>query len=168
MKNLTVNEVMKIANVSHATALQIVEGFLDTKKIYTERGEFAKYAVHFFTNKFNATWVEGNNAPKGGRRGEFVIMVSYNESYNEFAQKLIEADDAKGYMRKELEEKRKVAIAAMNIEDDERIKFVSITSNMSTTQAKKTAHNFAARKLGFYSVEGRDKFLQLLKTSKQN
>ena len=168
MKNLTVNEVMKIADVSHAVAHQIMYGFLDTKKIYTERGEFAKYAVHFFTNKFNATWAEGNDAPKGGKSGEFVIMVSHNKSYIEFAQKLIEADNAKGCMRKELEEKRKAAIDAMNIEEDERIKFVSMTLNKSITQVKKTAHNFAAKKLGFYSVEGRDKFLQLLKTPKQN
>lgn len=168
MKNLTVNEIMKIADVSKATAYQIDLGFFDTKKIYTERGDFANYAVKFFTKKFNATWVKGNDAPRGGKRWKHLIMVTHDESYNEFAQKLIEADNAKGLMLKEREEKRKAAIAAMNIEEEERIKFISMASNLSTTQAKKTAHNFAARKLGFYSVKGRDKFLQLLQMSKHN
>lgn len=168
MKNLTNDEVMKLANVSLAVAYQIDKGFLETKKIYTHLGDYANYAVHFFTKKFKAIWVKGNDAPRGGKRGNYLIMVSHDISFNEFAQKLIEADNAQGVISKELAEKKKQAVAAMNIEDDERLKFLSKTLNMSTTQAKKTAHHFAAKKLGFYSTMGRDKFMQVLKMSKQN
>lgn len=163
MKNYKNTDLFaKEFKISKAFAIEIVwHSFLDEKKIYLNRGNYASSTIGFLAKNFGAIFERGNDAPKGGKRGAFVIMTSWNSEFDKFANQIIKRDEEIGQEALQREIEKTKALDSMMISEEEKNKFIEKTTGLSNKQARKIAHNFAAKKLGFYSTEGMKKFMEL-------
>jgi hypothetical protein len=161
MKTITVQQVMTLAKCSKSTAIEIVYSFLfENRRVYLNKKNNATATIKWLTKNFDAKFTNGNDAPRGGKIGEYVDFTA-NSKFDEL-QKLILEKDSEIYIAKE---KSKIInqemVNAMVISETEKTNFLEKTKDLSNKQARKIAHNFAARKLGFYSNQAKDMFMNL-------
>ena len=161
MKALSKESVIKLAKCSNSTALEIIyHNLLEDKKLYVNRKNNANATIKWLEKNFDAKFTKGNDAPRGGKIGEFVTFTT-NEKFNELAE-LINNKDIE---LKEFQKNKKIAeqklINEMVISENEKTKFLEKTKDLSNKKSREIASNFAGRKLGFYSNEARDKFMSL-------
>ncbi len=134
----------------------------DTRKIYTHRGNYATATMAWLTKHFHVIFTEGNDAPRGGKNGNYVTFEP-NQAWLEFvadykASKQKASDDVAT-----AKAERIAKVEAMTISEQTALTFRSkIEGLTSRKQIRKVANLMAASKLGFYSSEGRDKFMQLV------
>jgi hypothetical protein len=151
-------------NISIPTcvASELNNNLANTCKIYTHRGNYATATMAWLQRHFGVIFTEGNDAPRGGKRGNYVTFAP-NQAWLEFvadykASKQKAADDATA-----AKAERMAKVEAMTISEQTAQTFRSkIEGLTSRKQIRKVANLMAASKLGFYSSEGRDKFMQLV------
>lgn len=161
MKNVSTQQVINFAKVSKSTAIELVYSDLHlTKKLYTNRGNNATATINWLKKNFNAQFTTGNDAPRGGQRGNYVTFET-NEKFEKFAQSLTELDAKIGNEQSQIALEKNQAIEAMVISDAEKAKYLTKVEGLSNKKARKEAHKFAAKKLGFFSTEGMKKFFEL-------
>jgi hypothetical protein len=161
MKTLSYHSVMNIAKCSKSTALEIIyHDLLETKKLYLYRGNNANATINWLTKNFAAKFTKGNDAPHGGVAGTFVTFTA-NEKLNNLIKLINDADADLIKQTKERKIKQQTAINNMVISESERVSFLEKTKDLSNKKARQIAHNFAGRKLGFYSNDGMQKFFDL-------
>ena len=98
-------EVMNFAKVSQSTAIELSWNNLHTKhKLYTDRGNNARVTINWLSKKFGITnFVKGNDAPKGGKNGNFVTFEP-TEAFKDFTQSILDFD-----AQKEIEHQESIA-----------------------------------------------------------
>jgi hypothetical protein len=166
MKNLTTTQIQKLTGASTSMAIEIkYNGFLENLKIYTNKGNYANHTIAFCEKKFNATFEYGNDAPRGGKNGNYAVMVNYNvKAVKAFKAALVDADNKAGEEANAIAIDKANKLRTMIITDAEAQLFLSKIEGLSNKQARKVAHNFAAKKLGFYSTDGMAAFFSLSKS----
>jgi hypothetical protein len=134
----------------------------DTCKVYTHRGNYATATMAWLQRHFGVIFTEGNDAPRGGKRGNYVTFaptqawIDFVADYKSSKQKA--ADDAAT-----AKAERMAKVEAMTISEQTAQTFRSKIQGLSSRkQIRKVANLMAASKLGFYSSEGRDKFMELV------
>lgn len=161
MKTLSTQTVMRLANCSKSTAIEIVySNLLETKKLYLNKKNNSTATKKWLVKNFDAKFTEGNDAPRGGKTGDFVTFT-VNDKFDDLVT-LINNEDVKlknFTALKKIEQQE--AINSMVITEEEKTKFLEKTKNMSNRQARQIAHNYAGKKLGFYSNLAKDKFMDL-------
>lgn len=163
MKTLNAQYFATNFKINKHFALEIVySNFFESKIIRTDRGNYAASTINYLKKKFNAVFSEvQNDAPKGGKRGNFVKMLSADPSFEVFQNAVIAEDDRIIFESEKRKQLQNEAVQNMIISEEEKRKFLEKTTNFSNSQRRKTAHNYAAKKLGFYSTAGMDKFYDL-------
>jgi hypothetical protein len=161
MKTITVNQVMNLAKCSKSTAIEIVYRLLfEKRRVYLNKKNNATATIKWLTKNFDANFTAGNDAPRGGKIGDYVDFTA-NSKFDEL-QKLILQENAKLAFAKEKTTKvNQEMVNAMVISESEKINFLEKTKDLSNKKARIVAHNFAARKLGFYSNQAKDLFMNL-------
>lgn len=161
MRTITIEQIKEIAKCTHCTAVEVKYcDILEKCKLYTDRGNNSRATMNWLS-KHDVEFTYGNDAPRGGKIGNFVsfkmtdkLAVVKNALDIKDAQLTIIAD--------EKEAARDAAIEAMVITEEEANKFIQKVTGLSNKHARKIAHNMAAAKLGFYSKGGRDRFMHLI------
>lgn len=153
--------ISKQMKVSYSTAVSIRYGFFENFVIYKNRGNNSSNVVANFKKHFDAIFESGNDAPRGGKNGDFYKMVSCDKvKFNEFVEKLEKLNNAVVLETEKRKENQQKAINNLNFSVEEISKFKSKIYNQSNRTAKKIANNFVAKKLGFYSLDGVAKLLK--------
>jgi hypothetical protein len=161
MKSLSNQQVIKLAKCSNSTALEIIcANLLESKKLYLNKKNNSSATIKWLEKNFDAKFTKGNDAPRGGKAGEFVTF-EVNCNFEKLVNLISEADAEciKNNEAKKAEQQK--AINNMVISETEKQSFLLKTKDMSNRKAREIAHNFAAKKLGFYSNQAKDKFMEL-------
>jgi len=161
MKTLSSQSVMQLAKCSKSTALEIIyHDLLESKKLYLNRRNNSTATIKWLEKNFEAKFTNGNDAPRGGKIGEFVTF-EVNSNFNDLVLLITQKDSefVKETASRKAEQQK--AIDAMVISEAEKQSFLEKTKDMSNKKARQIAHNFAGRKLGFYSNQAKDKFMAL-------
>lgn len=167
MKALSTQTVQELAKCSKSTALEIIySDILETKKLYLNKKNNSSATMKWLERNFSAFFTYGNDAPRGGKTGDFVTFTfttSGEEKFNSFVS-TINSENAK-LLKRQNESKisNQAKVEAMVISETEKQNFLAKTTGMSNKSAKAVAHSYAGRKLGFFSNEGKDKFMDLRK-----
>lgn len=161
MKALNTQTVMQLAKCSKSTAIEIVyNDLLESKKLYLNRKNNSTSTIKWLEKNFDAKFTNGNDAPRGGKFGDFVTFTTNNNFetlvslINQEESSFVEASEKRSA-------EQNAAVQGMVISEAEKQNFLEKTKDMSNKKARTVAHNFAARKLGFYSNEAKDKFMNL-------
>lgn len=129
MKNLTVEKLMSELNISKSFANVIrYTSFVETGIIYTNQGYNAPSAIKYLEKNCNVTFKSGNDAPKGGKWGNFVQVIETQE-YKDFIIRVLELNHLANVQAEAIEVKRK-----------EKISSFEITPEMIEIYKKKTDH----------------------------
>jgi|688.fasta_scaffold577731_3 hypothetical protein len=161
MRTLSSQEIIGLAKCSKATSLEIIyHDLLETKKLYLNRKNNSYATVKWLEKNFDANFTHGNDAPRGGRIGEYVTFTT-NSKFDELALLVNSKNDEKAHAIAESKSKNQKAVDLMVISEKEKASFLERTEGLSNKKARAIAHNFAGRKLGFYSNDAKDKFMNL-------
>lgn len=157
------SKIQQIAKCSKNIAINIKYslGLNCTGLLYTNRGNYADSTKRWFEKNFDVTFERGNNSPKWGKNGEFIKIVESTEKLKSFVELLQNEEQKILTETAEREEKKNKALELMVISDEEKNKFIAKTAGTSNKRKRQIAHNFAGRKLGFYSTEGMKKYFEL-------
>ena len=160
-KSLRVSEVMEMAKCSKSTAIEIVyTDILESKKLYLNRKNNSTATVKFLEKNFEAKFTKGNDAPRGGKFGDFVTFTT-NDKFDELAKAILGRNEERANEIEARKVEETKAVNEMVITEEEKNKFLEKTKGMSNKSAKAIASNFAGRKLGFYNNIAKDKFMAL-------
>lgn len=162
MITASVSQIQQLLKCSNSAAKEFRYADLHkNRKIYLNKGNYAKTTIAWLVKHYDIIPQPGNDAPKGGVKGDYVFF----EETPKFKTLviLLEEFDAEVVKRnKEGSEVRAKQINDMVISEEEKQKFLQKTKGLSNKQARKVAHNYAAKILGFYSTDGMQKFYKLL------
>lgn len=86
---ITTQSIEVLFKVTPSVSLQLVYNDLHIyRKLYTNRGCNARAVINWLNKEFGInTFVKGNDAPRGGKFGDFVTFES-NEAFEKFAQSI--------------------------------------------------------------------------------
>jgi len=90
MKSFITTQSLEVAfKVTPSVSLQLAYNDLHIyRKLYTNRGCNARAVINWLTKEFGInTFVKGNDAPRGGKHGDFVTFDT-NEAFDKFAQSI--------------------------------------------------------------------------------
>ena len=161
MKTLSSQTVMQLAKCSKSTAIEIIYcNLLESKKLYLNKKNNSTSTIKWLEKNFDAKFTKGNDAPRGGKIGDFVTFT-VNKKFNELLELITKTDLSKknADLYKKIQQQK--AIDAMVITELEKQSFLEKTKNLSNKKAREVAHNFAGKKLGFYSNQAKDMFMIL-------
>ncbi len=160
--NLNKSTVMQLCKCSNSTAIEIMySNLLTSKNLYLNRKNNSTATLNWLKKHFEAKISEiKNDAPRGGKVGDFITFTA-NEKFDNLCKLVLSEND--NFIKKENERKvsQKKAVDSMVISEIEAKNFIEKTKDLSNKKARAIAHNFAGRKLGFYSNEAKDKFMNL-------
>ena len=154
--------VMLLANCTACTANEILYYNLFSQKLYLNRKNNSRSTIIWLQKKFNieVSTVQ-NDAPKGGKIGDFVTFET-NEKFEIMRKSIISENENFINKRDALKIEHQKKIDSMVISENEAKNFIEKTKDLSNKKARAVAHNFAGRKLGFYSSQAKDKFMDLI------
>lgn len=159
--NLNVGQIMQFAKCSKSTAFEISYYNLFDCKLYVNRKNNSRSTIFWLKTNFDIEVSKiQNDAPRGGKIGDFVTFEP-NEKFIELKNLILSENENKIKTGNQLKEAQILAVSKMVISDNEKTNFLEKTKNLSNKKARTVAHNFAGRKLGFYSNEGKNKFMNL-------
>jgi uncharacterized protein YifE (UPF0438 family) len=86
---ITTQSIEVLFKVTPSVSLQLAYNDLHiNRKLYTNRGCNARAVINWLTKEFGInTFVNGNDAPRGGKHGNFVTFET-NEAFEQFAQSI--------------------------------------------------------------------------------
>lgn len=155
--------IMLLADCSISTANEILYYNLFSNKIYLNRKNNSRSTILWLRKKFDISVSEiKNDAPRGGKTGDFVTFEP-NVKFEIIRNSIISENEKFVNKAKNLKFEQQAKINAMVISENEAIKFLEKTKDLSNKKSRTVAHCFAGRKLGFFSNEAKDKFMNLRK-----
>lgn len=162
MLQLSSQKIMEICQCSKSTAIEIrYSNLLESKKLYLNKKNNSTATLNWLKKNFGAIVSKiQNDAPRGGKTGDFVTFKT-NQKFDELCQLVLAENEKHIKTEKDKKESQQASINAMVISEAEKKNFLEKTKNLSNKKSRVIAHNFAGRKLGFYSSDGRDKFMNL-------
>lgn len=94
MKNTSVEFLIEKVKVSRTVAVALVYGDVHiTRKLYTNHGNNAYATIKWLSKRFGITdLIPGNDAPRGGKHGNFVTFHS-NAEFEKFTATLVELEN---------------------------------------------------------------------------
>lgn len=159
MKNLSINQIMSIANCSYSTAYEFKSKQFIDGKLYLHQKNFATYTLKWLEKVCKISdFKSGNDAPRGGKKGDFITFIPTSEFLN-IVDKLLIQDEKIGEIQQAITEEKSNKLAAFHPTEKMISDFKDKTKGVSNKKARKIAHNVAAKYLGFYSTEGMKKLL---------
>ena len=159
--NLIKGQIMLMAKCSQSTANEIMYYNLFECKLYLNRKNNSRSTILWLKNHFSIEVSEiKNDAPRGGKNGDFVTFEP-NEKFLEIKNLILTENENKINFENQRKQAQILEVSKMVISENEKNSFLEKTKNLSNKKARAIAHNFAGRKLGFYSNEGKDKFMNL-------
>ncbi len=161
MNNLKVEKLMSELKISKSFANVIrYTRFVETGKIYTNQGWNASSIIKYLEKNFGVTFENGNDAPKGGKWGNFVQVIE-TDQYKDFIIQVLELNHLANVKAESIENERKLAIENFEIDEKMKAEFIKKTEGLNNTQSRNIANNMIGRKLGFYSSTLRNKLMEL-------
>jgi hypothetical protein len=161
MKTLSKQTIIELAKCSNSTAIEIIySNLLESKKLYLNKKNNSNATIKWLEKNFDAKFTKGNDAPRAGKTGDFVTFTT-NDNFEKLAV-LINKKDAELVKQNEAKKtEQQKAVNEMIISETEKVKFLEKTKGLSNKKSREIAHNFAGRKLGFFSNQAKDKFMSL-------
>lgn len=161
---ISVETIVKKFKICRSLAIEIwANKLLTNRRIYVNRGNNAAASINSLKKNFGISVItQGNDAPKGGKIGDYIEFES-TEAFEVFAKKVLGLENSIIFQNKKRQEERTLAVNAMVITEEEKVKFLSKVEGLSRKQARKVAHHYAGKKLNFYSTEGMARFMDLIK-----
>lgn len=163
MKTITVQQVKKLLECSESTAMSIVySDVLATAKLYTNRGNNAKVTINFFAKHGIPVIDAGNDAPRGGKYGDFVVFKK-NYAFAGLQITVSDEDNRLFALVEKAKAEKAEALEKLTFTPEEIAKIKTKIQNANSNRhVKGILNNESAKKLGFYSTEGMSKLQSLV------
>lgn len=157
MKNLSINQIMSIAKCGYSTAYEFKSKQFIEGKLYLHQKNYATHTLNWLTKVCKVSdFKSGNDAPKGGKNGDFVTFIPSIEFLN-IVENLLIQDEKIGEFQQAINEEKSNKLESFQPTEKMILDFKAKTKGLSNKKARKVAHNMAAKYLGFYSTEGMSK-----------
>lgn len=170
IQNISTGAVEKKFKVSASVALHLLYSNLTLSvgnKIYTNKGANARAVQNWLEKNFDAKFSYGNDAPRGGKIGNFIQIVSIDAELADAFFATVKAFDEE--IGREIEAKRKQKaelVEDFTMTDEEIEKFIAKTADLSNKKTRQKANNEYARKSGFFDTDGTRKVLDIVSNFK--